>query len=76
MGTGSDTMIIAMFAIICVGLLALIVVSIVRRIQFFYDELQKINVEISRTTGAERQRWKEEKKRVWRLLLPTYPRNR
>ena len=76
MGTGSDILIIALFAVVCVGLLGLIVVSIIKRIQFFCDELHKINVEISRTTGAERQRWKEEKKHVWRLLLPTNPRYR
>ena len=67
--TGSDTIVLLIFCILCLGLLVLFVFAAVRRFLFFYDELWKINMEISRTTGAEQAYWKRERRRAWRLLF-------
>lgn len=36
----------------------------------FARELDYIKEEIKRTEGAEQQRWKKRKRRLWRSLLP------
>ena len=43
-----------------------------QRIYYIKDELDYINMEISRTTGRERIFWQRKKKRLWLSLIPFY----
>lgn len=72
MTNGIDKIIAVLFGLLCLCLLALLLAAAVKKFVYFYDELQKINIEIARTTGAERLFWRREKRRVWRLLIPFY----
>jgi len=52
----------------------LLLVGLTMKIGEFSRELKYINIEIGRTTGAERRYWKREKRRLWLSLLPFFRR--
>lgn len=51
-------------------LIVTLVLLIVCRAYHFSRELQRINVEIQRSHGLEREHWIREKRRLWLSLLP------
>lgn len=57
---------------IIVAILFLVALYFGKRIYYIRDELDYINMEISRTTGRERIFWQYEKKRLWLSLIPFY----
>ncbi len=63
------------------GIIAFVCLLIAARlalfIRSFRKELNYIEEELKRTTGAERERWKRARKRLWLSLIPFYnPRKR
>ena len=47
-------------------------IQLVVQIKRFLWELDYINCEIARTTGAERRYWQKKKRRLWLSFLPFY----
>lgn len=52
----------------------LFIALLVSKLSKFKHDLDIYNMEISRTTGAERQHWKRERRRLWLSLLPFFRR--
>lgn len=48
----------------------IVLISVVLFINDFSSELQRLNMEIGRTTGAERQHYIRRRRRLWLSLLP------
>ena len=74
MNPGLDSAIITLAVIVLALILILLVINLVRKLDGFSFELRRINQEIHRTKGRERQYWKEKKRRLWLSLLPFYRR--
>lgn len=60
--------------IIIAFVVVLLLVGLTMKIDEFSRELDYINREIGRTTGAEQKYWKREKRRLWLSLLPFFRR--
>ena len=69
-----DPVIIILLAIMILFVAALLIVGLAMKLNGFTRELDYIKREIQRTTGAEQQHWKREKRRLWLSLLPFYRR--
>ena len=63
-----EEILLIVLIVLLFGLVAL--VCGLRFFQSFSEELRYINMEIHRTTGAERESWIRRKKRLWRSQLP------
>lgn len=70
----NNTVIIILLAIIALFVAVFLIIGLTVKISAFSRERNYINTEIERTTGAERRRWKREKRRLWLSLLPFYKR--
>ena len=66
-----EDLLIAVFLLI---LIALISVRLIVQIASFKYELRYLNMEIGRTSGAERKHWQKEKRRLWLSFIPFYKR--
>ena len=56
-----------------IGLIVILfIVRFAMRLAALKKELRVINLEISRSRGAERKVWQKEKHRLWLSLLPFY----
>ena len=59
-----------MLLVIVVGTVAALLLGIViTKFLKFRHELMIINMEISRTTGEEREYWKKEKQKLWQIFF-------
>ena len=58
-----------LFGLVCLGLLILLLSSFIGRFLYYHDELRHINMEITRTSGAERAHWEKKKKKLIRRLF-------
>lgn len=59
-----------MLLVIVVGIVAALLLGIViTKFLKFRHELMIINMEISRTTGTEREYWKKEKRKLWQIFF-------
>ena len=59
-----------MLLVIVVGIVAALLLGIViTKFLKFRHELMIINMEISRTTGKEREYWKKEKRKLWQIFF-------
>lgn len=70
MFTEIDSMTAAMLLALIVVLAGMFITALVQGINRFHRDLQYINMEISRTVGAEKAYWMEQRRRLWRSLLP------
>jgi hypothetical protein len=50
--------------------LVVIIISLVSFFDTFVQELKYMNIEIRRTSGAERKRWIRQRRRLWLSLIP------
>lgn len=67
-----DSKTIVLAAILIAIFAALFLGWLIPKLLRFKHDLEIYNMEISRTTGAERQHWREERRRLWLSLLPFY----
>ena len=65
--TGTDILLLSVAAIV---ILPIVLVGIAMRINSFTKELRYLNIEISRTTGEQRQHWLRLRRRLWLSLIP------
>jgi len=61
-----------MFLLLALIFTVIIVVKIIVAYDDFSHELKYLNLEINRTRGKERKRWKKRKRRLLRSLLPFF----
>ena len=74
MNTELDVAIAVLATIVALLFGTLFVSALVIRIRDFSQELDYIKREIIRTSGAEREYWIREKRKLWLSLLPFYRR--
>lgn len=67
-----DALTWALIIIVAVIILGGLIASVVKKFGRFKRKLSYINMEIGRTTGGERKKWKKRKRRLWLSLLPFY----
>ena len=65
-----DSMTAAMLLALILVLAGMFITALVQGINRFRRDLQYINMEISRTIGSEKAYWMEQRRRLWRSLLP------
>ncbi len=70
MDTGSAVLLLAIGLVVLLAFGIYVALSAPR----FFRELQYLNMEISRTTGSEREYWLKERRRLWLSLIPFVPR--
>lgn len=68
--TEIDSVTAGMMAALILVVIGMLITASAQKLKRFYRDLNYMNMEISRTTGSEREYWKHEKKRLWRSLLP------
>ena len=54
---GRDQLVFGIFTVLCLCLLALLIWGIIQRCLIYREELRRIDMEIARTSGAERAHW-------------------
>lgn len=67
---GMDANFYWLFGIVAVLILGLLLIGIAQFINDFSRELKYVNIEINRSTGAERRHWIRRRRRLWLSLLP------
>ena len=67
--TELDSVTVGMMAALILVISGMLIAAFAQKAKRFYRDLNYMNMEISRTTGSEREYWKREKKRLWRSLL-------
>lgn len=61
-----------LLAVIILFFAAVLLVSLVMKLDAFSRERKYIDREIQRSTGEERKYWQQKKRRLWRMFLPFY----
>ena len=69
-----DSVTMAMVAVLVLLLAGMLLTMLVQKLSRFSRDLRYINMEIERSTGAEREYWQQEKRRLWLSWLPFYRR--
>ena len=72
MNVDSETILLIVLAVVVV--LIPLAISLIHLSVTFGQELRYIKCEIKRSSGAEREHWVHEKRRLWLSLLPFYRR--
>ena len=65
-----DTTTTVMLVLVILIFATLLIALLVSKLSSFKHDLDIYNMEIARTTGAERQYWKRERRRLWLSLIP------
>lgn len=65
-----NPIVIALLIIVLLFFALILLTALISKIYNFCRELNCVNTEIGRTEGAERQYWKDKKRRLWLSLLP------
>lgn len=47
-----------------------LVLSVVFKLDAFFSDLRRINLEIKRSSGGEKKYWIRKKRKLWRMLIP------
>ena len=59
--------------LLAVVFLLILFVALMMKIKVFRDDLEYVNMEIRRNTGAERKRWKRKRRKLWLSMLFGFP---
>lgn len=63
---------VVLFVVVILIISGIILAVLPQKLHRFRRELRYINMEISRSSGRERVYWKNQKRLLWRSLLPFF----
>lgn len=66
----TDTVFYLLIGVIAAIFLIAILIGLVQFFNNFSQKLRYLNIEIGRTSGAERRRWIRRRRRLWLSLIP------